>query len=285
VSPAETPPPDSRPVDPDLLERMLRLVHERTGFDLTGYRLAGLARRAGQRASVRGYDDLAPYLELVARNQDEAGALLDHLLVQVSAWLRDPHVWQALRSALPALSGTAGERPVRAWVAGCGEGQEVWTLAACLAEAQDADRLPSWWLLATDVDAQALRVLHAGRYPRSRLPEGGGDLLLPYLRSVGPTWQVADNLADHVSIGRHDVREAPPEDAVTPFDLVLCRNVLMYLDDAVQVTVLDGLLASLRPGGLLVLGQAELPIDRRDVLVPVDLAGRVYRSIAAPLPG
>ncbi len=159
----------------------------------------------------------------------------------------------------------------------------MWTLAACLAEIQGSDRLPSWWLLATDVDAHALRVLHAGRYPRSRLPEGDADLLLPHLRAVGSTWQVADGLADHVSIGRHDVREAPPEDAATAFDLVLCRNVLMYLDDAVQITVLDGLLASLRPGGLLVLGQAELPMDRRDALVPVDLAARVYRSIAAPL--
>lgn len=270
-------------VEPEQLERLLRLLQERTGFDLAGYRLAGIARRAGQRAAVRGYLDLGDYLTLVARDQDEAEALLDHLLVQVSGWFRDPHVWQALRSVLPALSAAPGERPVRAWVAGCGEGQEVWTLSACLAEAHDAGR-PPWWVLATDVDTHALRVLQAGRYPRSRLPEGGGDLLLPHLRTDGPGWQVAPDLADHVSIGRHDVRAAPPEDAATPFDLVMCRNVLMYLDDAGQRTVLDGLLASLRPGGLLVLGQAELPMQHRDVLVPVDLAARVYRSIAAPLP-
>ncbi|MGJ7441782.1 CheR family methyltransferase [Aquipuribacter sp. MA13-6] len=276
---------DPRAVDPAVLERMLRLLLERTGYDLTGYRLAGIARRAGQRAAVVGFSDLDRYLERVAEDQDEAEALLDHLLVQVSGWFRDAHVWQALRAALPALAGRAGDRGVRAWVAGCGEGQEVWTVAACLAEAVGAGRLPSWWLLATDVDAHALRLLHGGRYPRTPLSPDAAELLEPHLEASGPGWQVSGSLAAHVSIGRHDVREAPPEDAATPFDLVLCRNVLMYLDDAVQVTVLDGLLASLRPGGLLVLGQAELPIDRRDALVPVDLAARVYRSIAAPVPG
>ncbi len=276
---------EPRPVDAATLERLLRLLHERTGFDLSGYRLAGIARRAGQRAAVVGFSDLDRYLEHVAEDQQETEDLLDHLLVQVSGWFRDAHVWQALRAALPALAGRAGDRGVRAWVAGCGEGQEVWTLAACLAEATGAGRLPSWWLLATDVDATALRLLHGGRYPRTALDAEAARLLQPHLEPAGPVWQVQESLAAHVSIGRHDVRDAPPEDASTPFDLVLCRNVLMYLDDAVQVRVLDGLLASLRPGGLLVLGQAELPMDRRDALVPVDLAARVYRSIAAPVPG
>ncbi|WP_380164968.1 CheR family methyltransferase [Jannaschia sp. R86511] len=277
--------PDPRPVDPAVLERLLRLLQERTGFDLTGYRLAGLTRRACQRAAVRGHTDLDAYLALVAADRDEAEALLYHLLVQVSGWFRDEHVWRTLRhGVLPALTGHGPDGRVRAWVAGCGEGQEVWSLAACLAEAEQAGHLPSWSVLATDVDAQALRQLHAGRYPVSPLADEAAAVLSPHLLERAGGWQVSAGLADHVSMGRHDVRDAPPEDAARPFDLVLCRNVLMYLDDGVQSHVLDGLLASLRPGGVLVLGQAELPIDHRSALVPVDLAARVYRSIAAPLP-
>ena len=271
--------------DPAVLERLLRLLHERTGFDLTGYRLAGLSRRAHQRAALAGYDDLADYLPLVADDDQEAAVLLDHLLVLVSGWFRDPHVWQVVRGdVLPSLAGRDGARGIRAWVAGCGEGQEVWSLGSCLAGAEAAGRLPSWSVLATDVDAQALRRVQDARYPTGHVPPGWQDVIEPYLEPRQGHWQVVPALTSRVSVGRHDVRDAPPEDAATPFDLVMCRNVLMYLDAAVQVRVLDGLLASLRPGGVLVLGQAELPIDRRDVLVPVDSAARVYRSIGAPVP-
>lgn len=272
-------------VDAAQLERLVRLVQEHAGFDLTGYRLDGLARRAQQRAGLAGHDDLDDYLARLPGDPDEVDALVDHLLVQVSGWFRDPHVWQVLRDVVvPALPGARGERPVRAWVAGCGEGQEVWSLAACLATAQEQGRLPGWSVLATDVDANALRLLAGATYPPGPVPPAWEHVVQPFLDPADGLWRVQPALTAHVHVGRHDVRDAPPEDAAVPFDLVVCRNVLMYLDDAVQVRVLDGLLASVRPGGVLVLGQAELPIDRRDVLVPVDSGARVYRSIAAPVP-
>lgn len=270
--------------DPQAVERLLRLVQQRTGFDLTGYRHEGLVRRLWQRVGLAGHEDLVGYTELVAVDDTEASTLLHHLLVQVSGWFRDPTVWDSLRSSvLPAIAGPVGDRPVRAWVAGCGEGQEVYSLAACLAEAQAEGHLPSWWVLATDVDMRALRLLAGGRYPRSGLPDGVGDVLRPHLREEGPFYRVGSGLTANVSVGHHDVRDAPPEDAATPFDLVVCRNLLMYLDEAAENRVLDGQIASLRPGGVLVLGQAELPLDRRDALVPVDLAARIYRSIAVPV--
>lgn len=275
----------AQPVDPAVVERLLRLLHARTGFDLTGYRLAGVTRRAMQRAALAGYDDLSEYLPRVAQDDEEAGALLDHVLVQVSAWFRDPNVWQVLdRTVLPSLAGRDNDRGIRAWVAGCGEGQEVWSLGSCLARAEAKGRLASWSVLATDVDAHALHHLDDARYPVGHVPAEWSEVIEPYLLPVDGHWQLSPELTSRVSIGRHDVRDAPPENAATPFDLVMCRNVLMYLDAAVQVQVLDGLLASLRPGGILVLGQAELPIERREVLVPIDSAARVYRSIGSPVP-
>ena len=268
------------------VERLLRVVRERTGFDLTGYRMDGLVRRAGQRARAVGlHDDIAAYTDRVAVDPTEAVQLLDHLLVQVSGWFRDAHVWATLReTVLPSLSGPGRDRPVRAWVAGCGQGQEVYSLAACLEEARTSGHLPSWWVLATDVDTDALRLLAGARYPRSAVPAVVDPVLAPHLLHEGSHYRVAHALTSSVGVGRHDVRAAPPEDAATPFDLVVCRNLLMYLDDAMQVQVLDGLIAALRPGGVLVLGQAELPIDRRDALVPVDLGARAYRLIGSPLP-
>lgn len=269
--------------DPVVAERLLRVVRSRTGFDLTGYRTDGLDRRARQRAGLLGHADLAAYLAHLADDEHEPQALLDHLLVQVSGWFRDAHVWTSLREqVLPGLAARSGG-VVRAWVAGCGEGQEVWSLAACLARAESDGLLRSWSVLATDVDDHALALLARATYPAVRLPETARDLLAPHLDHEGSTWQVRPSLTERVRCLRHDVRDAPPEETGGPVELVMCRNLLMYLDDEVQLRVVDGLIASVRPGGVVVLGQAELPLGRREALVPLDLAARVYRSIAVPL--
>lgn len=266
------------------IDRLVRVVRERTGFDLAGYRLDGLSRRAAQRAAMVREPDLDRYVGRVAADDFEVTALLDHLLVQVSGWFRDPQVWQVLHEdVLPPLAGPRGDRPVRAWVAGCGEGQEVYSLGACLSDAVRREVLPGWSVLATDVDPQALRLLARAQYPRVAVPRLGRQLLAPHLLVDGAGWRVAPSLTARVRASRHDVRDAPPAEAADPFDLVMCRNLLMYLDDVTQARVLEGLLASLRPGGVLVLGQAELPITHRDALVPLDVGARVYRSIAAPV--
>lgn len=276
--------------DPVTLDRLLRVLRARTGFDLAGYRLDGLSRRAASRAQRLGEPDLEGYLLRVAGDDQEARVLQEHLLVQVSGWFRDPHVWEVLRTAaLPGLARGDGGGPVRAWVAGCGDGQEAFSLAACLAEATTGGTghgggTRGWSVLATDVDTRALHVLAGARYPRSPLPAPALDVLAPHLAEDGSDWVVSEGLRAGVSWLRHDVREPPPVDG-GPFDLVVCRNLLMYLDDAVQLRVVDDLVSAVRPGGVLVLGQAELPLGRRDALVPVDLAARVYRSIAQPLDG
>ena len=274
----------NRASDVDLLARLTVRVREETGFDLTGYRTDGLARRARQRAALVGAQGLQEYLPSV--DAREARALLEHVLIQVSGWFRDAHVWTSLReTVLPGIARRrGGPVDLRVWVAGCGEGQEVWSLAACLDEAGRAGHLTSWGLLATDVDAGVLATLERGLYPVVEVAAPGEELLLGHLGRVGDAWEVGPSLSAHVRTAVHDVRAAPPPGLGGPADLVLCRNVIMYLDAGAQVGVLDGLVASMRPGGVLVLGYAEIPLEHRDVLVPVDPASRAYRVIGKPLP-
>lgn len=275
----------SRASDEAVVGLLARRVHQETGFDLAGYRTDGLVRRARQRAAVTGAESLEEYLPRV--DQGEARLLLQHALVQVSGWFRDPWVWQSLLEVvLPGIAHrSGGPADLRVWVAGCGSGQEVYSLAACLDRSVRAGHVASWEVLATDVDRGALAAVGAATYPSVELPGPGRELLLPHVQQAEDgTWRVGGSLRAHVRTAHHDVREAPPEELGGPADLVLCRNVLMYLDAPVQAEVLDGLLASVRPGGVLVLGHAELPLGHRHALVPVDLRARAYRSIAVALP-
>ncbi len=282
----------SRAADEVVLARLLARVGGRTGFDLTGYRTDGLLRRARQRAVVVGASDLQGYLDAI--DDVEAHMLLEHVLVQVSGWFRDPHVWDCLVDVvLPGICRRGGgPGHLRVWVAGCGQGQEVYTVAACLARGVAEGQLRSWEVLATDVDDAVVASVRTAAFPAAPLAERALALLSGHVSTVptGPdarheTWQVAESLTAHVRACRHDLRDAPPAALGGPVDLVVCRNVVMYLDHAVQSMVLDRLVAAARPGAVLVLGHAEVPLDRRDALVPVDLAARAYRSIAAPLPG
>lgn len=264
--------------------RLVARVREETGVDLAGYRTDGLVRRTRQRAALRGAVSLEEYLARV--DAAEAHALLDHVLVQVSGWFRDPYVWTSLRTVvLPGIAARrGGPVALRAWVAGCAEGQEVWSLAACLAEAVDAGHLASWDLLATDLEGTVLATVAAGTYPPASLPDPVPDVLAPHVVRTGDGWHVSASLTAHVRVARHDVRDPAPADLGGPADLVLCRNLLIYLDDPTRGHVLDRLVDALRPGGVLVLGHAEVPLERRHVLVPVDVAARAYRSIGAPVP-
>jgi two-component system, chemotaxis family, CheB/CheR fusion protein len=269
-----------QPDDPPGLAAVLDVVRQGTGVDLTGYRRDTVLRRLLPRASARTGDGcLHDYAVLLATDDAEVRALLDDVLVQCSGWFRDPAVWRLLEAdVLPGLA--AGDRPLVAWVAGCGDGREVWSLAALLAVAAPG----RWHLVASDVSERALAVTREAVYRESA---GAAPAVLA--RDAEPRaagWRVAAPLRERVTVVRHDVRTPPPHE-VGPgsCDLLVCRNVLMYLDEATQRDALEQLLGALRPGGALVLGDAEAGLSHRDLLVPVDLAARVYRLIATPVGG
>jgi two-component system CheB/CheR fusion protein len=286
TAPGSPPPPAPQPdanLDPGLVAAVVSAVADVTGVDLVGYRVEGIARRLVARSVVVTGGDLGRYAEHLAVDPAEAAALLDDVLVAWTGWFRDPDVWQCLRDrVVPAALAAAGPRPLRAWCAGTGDGREVWSLAATL----DAAGARSHEVVATDVSAVACRRTSDAVYGP---PDGVVPAAVPTEPVPGDVTgrvRVAARLRSRVQVVRHDVREPPPPQVGTGgVDLVLCRNVLMYLEEGAQARVLDHLVAALRPGGVLVLGDAEMPLAHRDVLVPVDLASRVFRLIGSPVAG
>ncbi|HKG39245.1 MAG TPA: protein-glutamate O-methyltransferase CheR [Conexibacter sp.] len=237
------------------LEQLADLVRDRSGIVLHGrHRIHSLAA---------GLAKLEPGLDAATalrRAREPVGgkafvaSLLEAVAVHETFFFRQRDDLDAIDwHALLATARASGSSAVRTWVAGCSTGEEAWTLAILATEALGEAAAVS--LLATDLSAAALRRAERGRYgPRSvRHVEAG--LRERYLDPVGAEWDVGEALRRLVHFRQHNlVTDPPPGER---FELILCRNVLIYFDPPTVERVVRSLERVLAPGGMLVLGAAD----------------------------
>jgi two-component system CheB/CheR fusion protein len=256
------------------LEELLDYLRRRRGFDFTGYKRASLGRRVQQRMARSDVATISDYLALVHTDPAELRALEGALLINVTAFFRDPGAWQALSALVPALLARRADAPVRVWSAGCSSGEEPYTLAILLREALGRDTFERRVkIYATDVDDDALTTASRATYARAALGDVPPVLAAKYFTSAGERARVAGEIRRAVVFERHDLlRDAP----LPRVDLLSCRNVLIYLDSATQERLLEGFRLALNPGGLLLLGRAEMLLTRSHLFTPVDLQQRIF---------
>lgn len=254
--------PASPPCSSDLqaLDDALRLLAG-AGVDLRDYRRDALLRRARQRAAAAGHADLGAYVQALDGAPGELERLASALLLHVTGFFRDRPVFEALRATvLPALWRGAAA-PLRCWSIGVATGEEAWSIAALLEEARPG----RWDVLATDRDPASLAAAAAAAYPGDALdaaPAWAREAALEPGAPRAAALPLHGALRARVRFARHDLlgpRLAPAEAVLASFDLVLCRNVIVYLDDRMRALALERALAALEPGGALVLGAAESP--------------------------
>jgi chemotaxis methyl-accepting protein methylase len=188
------------------------------------------------------------------------------LVIGVTSFFRDAHVFDELRGRiLPQLVGSSGT--LRIWSAGCSDGQELYSVAMLLDEIGWLNRAD---LLGTDCRADALRRAAQGIYSEDEVCSIPGDLSRAHLLRVDAGWQIRSRLRTVIRWRSADLTRVIEPGA---WDLILCRNMAMYLEPVVAHEVWMSLARALRPGGFLVVGKAERPGS--DQLAP---AGRcVFR--------
>jgi chemotaxis protein methyltransferase CheR len=238
------------------LDALLEAVRDRTGTDFRGYARSTVRRRL--EAAVQGRT--GGLAELRARALAEPASMatvLEALCVSVTSMFRDPELFAAFRAlAVPRLRDAG---PLRVWSAGCATGEELWSLGILLDEEGLGERAR---LCGTDLSASALDTARRGLLPLARMREytaayqrAGGLAAFSAYYVAGPEDAVVrDGLRRRAVFGRHDLIAHPPPGT---FDVVLCRNVLIYLQPATQEQVLARLAGALSPGGILALGRAE----------------------------
>jgi chemotaxis methyl-accepting protein methylase len=274
MSPARAHLPSPLELSPLQLGELLAIIAERTGVDLAGQRPAMLARRAAFRIGASGARTAGDYLELLRADAAESWLLLERLTIKVSQLFRNPETFSVLRDrVLPELRRRAPHRELRVWSAGCACGEEAYGLAMVCAATGGR-----WSVLGTDVDRSALARARAGAYPLLQLGHVPPELARRHLGAHGDAAvAVREELARHVHFAAHDLASGALPVRSGRFDLIACRNVLIYYLADRQAEILSLLLSALVPGGVLVLGEAEWPVpsvERR--LAILDRAHRIF---------
>lgn len=266
-------------------ERLCRIVRERTGLDLKPYKGRFLERRLAIRIRATGHRDLASYVTRLAASDEEVGQLLCTLTIHVSSFFRNPATFESIRAnVFPALFSTAGSRRVRIWSVGCARGEEPYSLAILACEHLGRGRR-GWdvQIHGIDVDDRVLTDAKAAEYSAAQLGEMAPALRERWFSRVGQRWRLAPEARRLVCFHRRDILMEPPGGS---YDLVLCRNLLIYLDREAQEATLGRFARALRPGGFLVLGRTEIIVgSARDAFEAVDARERVYRRVRLAGPG
>jgi len=251
------------------------------GIDITRYKDRCLLRRIAVRQRASGAADLRAYLKLVKRNPVECAALVKTLTIHVSQFFRNPTTFQALQhEVLPAIlaeKDRTGGRALRLWSAGCACGEEAYSLALLLCEtAQDALERYSTTIYGTDIEPECLGAAREGRYSAGSLKSVPARWRQRYFVPAGVQYSVGPALRSLVHFKRHNILDPVPFGRI---DLVVFRNVLIYMADALQEQVLLGIHGALSAGGYLVLGKVEgLSGSAKDLFAPVNVPERVYRK-------
>lgn len=237
-----------------------------TGVDLTCYKIPQMLRRLPvliARTHVHGY---AEYAALLARDSERRQEFRDFVTINVSEFFRDPQRFSVLETRiLPDL--IAGRSAIRAWSAGCSIGAEAYSLAMIFAERMRAALCTT---LATDIDEGILaRARRGAGYSQAEVRSVPETRLSRWFTKEQDRYTIRSDIRSMVHFRRHDLARDPCPTGW--FDLIVCRNVVIYFTEEAKEETLRRFVSVLRPGGVLFLGGSEAVLRPGDLgLVPLE---------------
>lgn len=258
-------------------QRLSRRILQVSGFATEAYKPRVLRRRIAVRMRANNVHTYEEYLAILDRAPDEYQKLADALTINVTKFFRNPELWARLRELVLPELWKISQRPINIWSAGCASGEEPYTLTMLFAAARGApDRIR---IDATDIDRICLDRARAGIYPQSAFSETPAEIVEAYTTLQGDQRQVIATLRGMVTVSRLDLTRESPKNP--PYDMIVCRNVLIYFDRVMQERLFAIFADTLRPGGFLVLGKVETIMGpTKERLEMVDPRERIYRRPA-----
>jgi two-component system CheB/CheR fusion protein len=270
------------------LQDILSQLRAGSGHDFKHYKRATVLRRIERRLQVTAQPDLGAYYDYLQAHPEETKSLLGDMLIGVTNFFRDREAFEALeRNVIPdlvkALQDALPHRDeIRVWSAGCSTGEEAYSLAILLNEQLALDANPAkLQVFASDIDDRAISFGRNGVYPEAIITDVPPSRMRQYFTLENHHYRVRKEIREKVLFAKHSLLLDPP---FSQIDLIVCRNLLIYLDREVQREIMQMFHFALRPGGYLFLGSSESIDGCLDMFTPVDKRNRIFRakSVSSP---
>jgi chemotaxis protein methyltransferase CheR len=236
-----------------------RVVHRTTGIALADTKRHLVYGRLARRLRALEIDTFREYLQRIEQDAEELEEFCNAITTNLTFFFREGHHFQYLSSTvLPMLQKqNAASRRIRIWSAGCSTGEEPYSIACCVLETLGSLRDWDIKILATDLDSKVLAHGQTGVYGADRLDKVDrarrDRWFVP--QNGGAQWSARDELRRLISFKRLNLMETWPVKG--PFDVIFCRNVVIYFDKPTQRVVFGRMADLQRPGGHLFIGHSE----------------------------
>ncbi|MCX2818415.1 protein-glutamate O-methyltransferase CheR [Haladaptatus sp. F3-133] len=251
------------------LDEVLGVVDRASGFEIEYYDRRHLERRVSARMHRTEASEYSEYLNLLEQSVEEREALIESLSVNVTGFFRDPSVWSAVSEIVEDIG-----KPVEAWSAACSDGREPYSLSMLL----ERDGIEHE-ILASDIDEKSLETAYKGVYNSLQTSDindqisGFDPEMLGYISEENGRYEVND-LIKNITFREHDLIADGP---MPRKDIVMCRNLFIYIDPKYSESVYETLKSSLKEGGYLIIGKSEsVPRTLRDELELIDRGNSIY---------
>jgi len=265
--------------DKSALEKVLILLRSKTGQDFSLYKRNTVYRRIERRMSIHQIDKIAYYVRYLQENPQEVELLFKELLIGVTSFFRDPQAWDHLQKE--AIATLLTQRPaggiLRAWSAGCSTGEEAYSLAIAFKEQLEQQRPNGSFTLqifATDLDHDAIDKARQGIYPANIAADLTPERLARFFIKENDHYRVGKEIREMVTFATQNIIMDPP---FTKLDIVICRNLLIYLTPELQKKLMPLFHYSLNPGGVLFLGSAEAIGSFTNLYTALNSKSRLFR--------
>jgi two-component system CheB/CheR fusion protein len=258
----------------DDLSKIAMILRKHANIDFSSYKENTVLRRLDRRIKINRCVDIKNYIQLLSESDSEKEILFKKMLIGVTRFFRDEEAYESLKKIVFPNLDTEKES-IRIWSAGCSTGEEVYSLAILLNEYLEKEKIKcKIKIFATDIDSRALEIAGNGYYLESVLLDIPPDLVAKYFIKKREGYQINEQIRKMIVFAKHNILKDPP---FSKLDLLVCRNLFIYIKGPEQQNILSSFYYSLYPNGYLWLGSSESLGDLQEAFTVLDSKWKIYR--------
>ena len=230
-----------------------------TKIDLNFYKEKQMRRRIDTLATKNGAKSYDEFVQMIKTDKDKFEQFVNFLTINVSEFYRNPDQWKLMDEQVIPKIIKEQKRPIKIWSAACSTGDEPYSLAMAFSKHIPLSDIK---IMATDIDKQVIEHAKVGLYTEKSIAAVPDDLKKKYFTKIGNSYQISDDIKKCVTFKEHNLlKDTYPKD----YDLILCRNVVIYFTDEAKNMIYKNFFDSLKTHGVLFIGSTEQISNYKDI--------------------